>query len=41
VKNPQGVSKGVKSITLNGKPVQGVIGPQPKGSVNKIEVLMG
>ena len=41
VKNPQGVSKGVKSITLNGKDVRGSIPPQPQGSVNQVEVLMG
>jgi N,N'-diacetylchitobiose phosphorylase len=41
VKNPSGVSKGVKSLTLNGKPHSGPIPPQAKGSVNKVEVVMG
>ena len=41
VKNT-GVMKGVKSITVNGKAVAGNIIPmQPKGSVNKVEVVMG
>jgi cellobiose phosphorylase len=41
VKNT-GVMKGIKSITVNGKAVAGNIIPmQPKGSVNKVEVVMG
>jgi len=41
VRNPKGVEKGVKSITLNGKPVQGGVPAQPAGSLNKVEVEMG
>jgi len=41
VKNPDGVQKGVRSMTLNGSPVSGAIPPQPAGSVNDIEVWMG
>jgi len=41
VQNPDGVQKGVRSITLNGKPVDGAIPPQPAGSVNAVEVIMG
>lgn len=41
VKNPNNVSKGVKSVTLNGKPVSGPIPPQEKGSINMVEVVMG
>jgi N,N'-diacetylchitobiose phosphorylase len=41
VQNPEGVQKGVKSVTLNGKPIQGPIPVQPEGSVNTVEVLMG
>ncbi|MGA3081585.1 MAG: hypothetical protein ABSD44_09405, partial [Terracidiphilus sp.] len=41
VKNPNGVQKGVASVTLNGKPVHGPIAPQPAGSVNAIVVTMG
>ena len=42
VKNPNGVQKGVKSITLNGKAIDGNVVPmQPAGSANKVEVVMG
>lgn len=41
VKNPDGVSKGVRSILLNGVPVNGPIPPQKKGSRNEIEVVLG
>lgn len=41
VSNPDRVEKGVREIRLNGKPVQGAIAPQAKGSANTIEVLMG
>jgi N,N'-diacetylchitobiose phosphorylase len=41
VQNPKGVEKGVKSVTLNGKPVQCAIPPQPAGSVNDVVVVMG
>jgi N,N'-diacetylchitobiose phosphorylase len=41
VENPNGVSKGVVSIRLNGKPVQGLIPAQAAGSVNEVLVTMG
>ena len=41
VKNPKGVEKGVKSVSLNGKSVSGAIAPQAAGSVNAVEVVMG
>jgi N,N'-diacetylchitobiose phosphorylase len=41
VKNPSGIEKGVKCITLNGKTVNGVVPVQPEGSVNTVEVVMG
>ncbi|MGB8644228.1 MAG: N,N'-diacetylchitobiose phosphorylase [Anaerolineae bacterium] len=39
--NPQGVQKGVRSILLNGQPIQGPVPSQPAGSVNQIDVVMG
>lgn len=41
VQNPQGVQKGVRSITLNGNPVTDVIPPQETGSMNEVLVIMG
>lgn len=41
VENPQGVERGVKSITLNGKPLSGEIPAQPRGTVNEVVVVMG
>ena len=41
VSNPDGVRKGVRSITLNGEPVRGAIPPQPAGSTNQVTVMMG
>jgi N,N'-diacetylchitobiose phosphorylase len=41
VENPSHVQKGVKSVTLNGKPVTGPIPPQPVGSTNAVGVVMG
>ncbi|SMY37251.1 GH36-type glycosyl hydrolase domain-containing protein [Photobacterium andalusiense] len=41
VTNPDHVSKGIKSITLNGQPVDGAIAPQAEGSVNTVTVVMG
>ena len=41
VQNPSGVQKGVKSITLNGKTVAGMIPPQPRGTLNDVVVVMG
>ena len=40
VSNPDGVEKGVKLVTLNGRPIQGAIPPQPAGSVNNVQVVM-
>jgi len=41
VNNPDGVEKGVASVTCNGRAVDGLIPPQPEGSVNEIVVTMG
>jgi N,N'-diacetylchitobiose phosphorylase len=41
VRNPNGVRKGVQSVTLNGRLVQGPIPPQPAGSVNEVVAVMG
>jgi cellobiose phosphorylase len=42
VSNPAGVSKGVDSIYINGKKIQGDILPQAKsGTTQRIEVIMG
>jgi N,N'-diacetylchitobiose phosphorylase len=41
VKNPDGIEKGVKSIFMNGKEVDGLIPIQSAGSLNKIEIVMG
>ena len=41
VKNPRGVEKGIKLITLNGTPVVGVIPLQACGSKNDVDVVMG
>ncbi len=41
VKNPHGVHKGIKSMTMNGKSVSGPIAPQIAGSVHEILVMMG
>ena len=41
VRNPSGVQKGVRSITLNGQPVHGPIPPQPPGSTHEVLALMG
>ncbi|MEC6908295.1 GH36-type glycosyl hydrolase domain-containing protein [Photobacterium piscicola] len=41
VTNPDHVSKGIKSITLNGQSVEGAIAPQAEGSVNTVTVVMG
>ena len=42
VENPDSVSKGVKSILLNGEEVSGSAIPvQPKGSVNDVVVVLG
>ncbi|WP_299019022.1 N,N'-diacetylchitobiose phosphorylase [uncultured Photobacterium sp.] len=41
VENPNHVSKGVKSITLNGESIEGAIPAQAAGSVNTVTVVMG
>ncbi|HHT68753.1 MAG TPA: N,N'-diacetylchitobiose phosphorylase [Firmicutes bacterium] len=41
VRNPDGVEKGVKTITLNGKPHTGAIPPQGPRTVHTVEVTMG
>lgn len=41
VRNRSGVSRGVASIELNGRTIQGPIPSQQKGSVNKVTVTMG
>jgi N,N'-diacetylchitobiose phosphorylase len=41
VQNPEGVEKGVKSISLNGKIIIGIIPVQKKGSVNEVVIVMG
>lgn len=42
INNPDGVCRGVKSLLLNGKPVDGNLVPhQAAGSVNKVEVTLG
>ncbi len=42
VMNPEGVCKGVKSITVNGLPVTGnIINVFPEGSNNTVDVVMG
>jgi N,N'-diacetylchitobiose phosphorylase len=41
VQNPNGVQKGVKSVTLNGQPTDGPVPPQPAGSTNAVVVVMG
>ncbi len=41
VKNPDGVEKGVRSISLNGNNIHRIVPMQCKGSVNYVEVLMG
>lgn len=42
VTNPSHISRGVKSITLNGEPLQGNLIPvQPQGTRNTVEVTLG
>ncbi|PWI32094.1 N,N'-diacetylchitobiose phosphorylase [Vibrio albus] len=41
VKNPDNVSRGIKTITLNGQEINGAIPPQPAGSDNEVIVIMG
>ncbi|MBY3788076.1 N,N'-diacetylchitobiose phosphorylase [Photobacterium carnosum] len=41
VTNPDHISKGIKSIMINGQTVDGAITPQAEGSVNTVTVVMG
>ncbi|OAN14097.1 N,N'-diacetylchitobiose phosphorylase [Photobacterium jeanii] len=41
VENPEGVSKGIKSITLNGEVIDDTVPVQPEGSTNTVTVVMG
>lgn len=41
VKNPEGVEKGVKTVTVNDKAVEGSIPLQPAGTTNTVVVIMG
>ena len=41
VTNPDGVEKGIHHATLNGSPHPGPIPPQPAGTVNYVDVVMG
>jgi len=41
VENPDSVSKGVKTLLLNGQIVEGAIPVQPAGSVNEVTVILG
>ena len=41
MKNPARVQKGVASLTLNGRPITGVVPPQAAGTHNEVLVEMG
>ena len=41
VQNPNAVSKGVASITINGEQIEGAIPVQAEGSVNDVIVVLG
>ena len=41
VTNPDGIERGVKSITMDGKPLHGPIPPQEVGTVHEVRVVMG
>lgn len=41
VKNPNSVSKGVQSISINGEDINGAVPVQAEGSVNDVIVIMG
>ncbi|MDR0518259.1 MAG: hypothetical protein LBH25_14600 [Fibromonadaceae bacterium] len=41
VRNPNGVSKGVKSVKINGKEIAGNVLPILPGKLHKVEVVMG
>jgi N,N'-diacetylchitobiose phosphorylase len=41
VSNPEGVEKGVKSVTLDGRIVAGPIPVQAAGTTHEVDVVMG
>ena len=42
VQNPDGVEKGVRSVTVNGRPCErGLVPVMPQGSENTVTVVMG
>jgi N,N'-diacetylchitobiose phosphorylase len=41
VKNPTGVQKGVKAVSLNGQPILGELPIQKAGTMNEVIVEMG
>ncbi len=41
VKNPSGVQKGIRSLKLNGKPIEGPVPVMEEGSINNVEAEMG
>jgi N,N'-diacetylchitobiose phosphorylase len=41
VSNPEGVEKGVKSVTMDGQLVSGPIVPQASGTTHEVAVVMG
>jgi N,N'-diacetylchitobiose phosphorylase len=41
VRNPDHVSKGVRGMTFNGRPIKGEVPIQPAGSTNEVKVVMG
>jgi N,N'-diacetylchitobiose phosphorylase len=41
VSNPEGVEKGVRSVSLDGRVVAGAIAVQLAGSEHTVDVLMG
>ncbi len=42
IRNPKGVQKGVKSVTVDGEPLRGnIIAPHGDGKTHKVEVVMG
>jgi N,N'-diacetylchitobiose phosphorylase len=41
VRNPDGVEKGVRSVSLDGQAVVGAIPPQERGSTHEVNVVMG
>jgi len=41
VRNPNGVEKGVRAVSMDGQTVNGAIPPQAAGSMHRVEVVMG